>query len=331
MRDFPRTTLRAGAVAAAAATAALAGAAFTGTGLAETRHSPAWCRPGGTLSVRTMPTRVRIADCDLRGRAVRGANGLTAVVPTDGTSLVAHALRADGGAQLSIRVDRRAGLVTIGTQGGRVPHGRPRAFRAPTTACADGAYRLEPSRWRRGTAVPWYFYPGDSGLPSGPIAAGVSNMANARTDCNGGRFTPAPNVGARYAGQSNRPPNLTSAAACGKRDGANTFGWLAMRSAGGDVLAATCTWYIGSSTVETDMALQMQGKRWWTAGRCAAGSYSAEAVATHEAGHVFGLGHVEGIEHGNLTMSPSLASCDRSAATLGKGDYAGLVAIYGGR
>ncbi|QKW33244.1 matrixin family metalloprotease [Actinomadura sp. NAK00032] len=333
MRDFPRAALRAGAAAAAAALAGtgFTGTLLTGTALAEPRRAPAWCKPGGTLSARTMPQRVKIADCDLRGRAVRGANGLTAVVPSDGTSLVAHALRTDGGAELRIRVDERAGLVTIGTRGGRAPHGRPRAFRAPASACADGAHRAGPSKWRKGTAVQWHYYAGTAGLPRGPIATGVSNMVNAHTDCNGGRFAPLPDVGARYAGQGNRPPNVTSAAACAKRDRVNTFGWLSLQSAENDVLAATCTWHLGSTTVETDMALQVRGKKWWTSGTCPAGAYSAEAVATHEAGHVFGLTHVEGIEHENLTMAPALASCDTSPTTLGKGDYDGLIALYGGR
>jgi hypothetical protein len=157
-------------------------------------------------------------------------------------------------------------------------------------------------------------------------------MVGARTDCaSAGRFTPQPDVAEHYAGQAAQPPNITGAAACGRRDGANTFGWLAMPSADRDVLAATCTWFNGPTTVETDMALQTQGKRWWTGGSCPSGSYSAVAVTTHESGHVLGLAHVEGIEHENLTMAPSIPSCGSGPATLGKGDYDGLIALYGGR
>ncbi|MEU5994884.1 matrixin family metalloprotease [Spirillospora sp. NPDC047418] len=330
MRDYPRAVRRVGAVTAAAA---LAGTAFTGT--AFTRPSsagPTWCKPGGTLSARAMPQRVRIADCDLRGRTVRGANGLAAVVPSDGTSLVAHELRTDGGAELRIRVDERGGEITIDARGGRVPQGRPRSFRAPAAACADGTHRAEPSRWPKGTTVQWHYSAGTAGLPRAPLARGIATMAGARTDCAaGGRFTPPPDVAEHYAGQAAQPPNVTGAAACGTRDGASTFGWRAMPQAENDVLAATCTWFKGTTTVESDMALQAQGKKWWTDGSCPAGSYSAEAVATHESGHVLGLAHVEGTEHENLTMAPSIASCDSTAATLGKGDYDGLIALYGGR
>ncbi|TDD27459.1 matrixin family metalloprotease [Actinomadura sp. KC06] len=77
------------------------------------------------------------------------------------------------------------------------------------------------------------------------------------------------------------------------------------------------------------MALQEHGKRWWTDGTCMPGSYSVEAVVTHEAGHVFGLAHVEGADHAKLTMAPVVAACDNGPATLGKGDYDGLIDLYG--
>ncbi|WP_433466144.1 matrixin family metalloprotease [Spirillospora sp. CA-128828] len=330
MRDFSPAARRAGAVSAVV-TAALACTAFAGSA-APSPRPPTWCKPGGTLAARTMPQKVRIADCDLRGRTVRGTNGLAATVPSDGTSLVAHALRTDGAAELRIQVNSRAGEITIGSAGSRVPQGRPRAFRAPQNACQDGAHSPEPSRWPRGTAVQWHYYAGTAGLPRDPISKGIANMVGGTTDCTGGgRFTPLPAVGENYAGASNQAPDLTTAAACGTRDRVNTFGWLAMPAADAPVLAATCTWFNGPTTVEADVALQTQGKRWWTGGACPAGTYSAEAVATHESGHVLGLAHVEGSEHANLTMAPSLRSCDDGPATLGKGDHDGLIAIYGGR
>ncbi|MCP9951500.1 matrixin family metalloprotease [Actinomadura madurae] len=331
MRDFSTAARRAGAVTAAV-TAALACTAPSATATAAAApRPPAWCKAVGALAVRTLPHTIRIDDCDLRGRTVRG-NGLAAVVPTDGTSLVAQQLHTNGGSELHIRVDRRTGKITIRTRSGRVPQGRPRMARAAVAACQDGTYRPEPARWPRGHTVQWHYHAGGSGLPLAPIAKGVSNMVNARTDCvSGGRFTPQPNVHENFAGQSNRPPNLTGGAACGARDRANTFGWLAMPGAGRNVLAATCMWFSGTRMVETDMALQTQGRQWWTGGTCRPGSYSVEAVATHETGHVLGLDHVSGSQHSDLTMAPSIGACDDGAATLGKGDHAGLISLYGGR
>ncbi|TDD93877.1 matrixin family metalloprotease [Actinomadura rubrisoli] len=300
------------------------------------RKPPSWCKPRGALAARAMPSRIRLADCDLRGRTVRGANGLAAVVPKDGTSVTAHALRTDGSAELRVRVDRRAKTITITTRGAREPQGRPRQFRAPLDPCRDGAYRLEPSKWTKGTTVEWRYHPGTGGQPGTSVSTGVSSVVNAGTDCTADhRFSPAPAITARYAGETGTEPNVDGQAGCGQRDRANIFGWIPLPDAEPEVLAATCIWFNGPTTVETDMALQTQGKKWWagkaSGGTCPAGSYDASAVATHEAGHVFGLSHIEGSQHAKLTMAPSVAACDDGPATLGKGDYDGLIALYGGR
>ncbi|WP_067451905.1 matrixin family metalloprotease [Actinomadura macra] len=350
MDDFPpvRRWHRNGAVAAAAVlslTAPLTSAAMASPGGAH-RQPPAWCKPEGTLTARAMPQKIKLARCDLRGRTVRGANGLAVVVPTDGTSVAAHELRTDGAAELRVRVDSRAGEITIGTRGARVPQGRPRGSRAPLNPCEDGAYRAEPGTWPKGGTIQWHYSPGPGEQPITGISTGISNIVNARTDCTSDRrYSPAPNVHARNAAQTDKTPNVTAQAGCGPRDRMNTFGWLAMREAEPEVLAATCLWFGGGRMLETDMALQAHGKSWWpgatsengtnaadgASGSCPVGSYDTTAVATHESGHVLGLSHVEGPEHAGLTMAPFVRSCDSGLATLGKGDYDGLIALYGGR
>ncbi|GLY30805.1 matrixin family metalloprotease [Kineosporia sp. NBRC 101731] len=61
-------------------------------------------------------------------------------------------------------------------------------------------------------------------------------------------------------------------------------------------------------------------------GSCSA-QYDVRSVGTHEAGHVFGMGHV-GSGHDNLTMYTKSFYCDTRARTLGKGDVLGLRSIY---
>lgn len=296
------------------------------------RRPPGWCKPGGALAARTMPRKIKLTQCDLRGRMVRGANGLAAYVPMDGTSVTAHALRTDGAAELRVQVDPQAREITITTHGARVPQGRPREVRAPLDPCGDGTYQPEPSTWPKGTTVEWSYSQGPGGQSEEGVTKGVANTFDASTDCTPEhRFRPLPAVAQRRTGAAERPPNVTAGAACGRRNQMNTFGWLPMPRAEDEVLAATCTWYSGTRTVETDMALQAQDKNWWNGGTCPPGSYNTEAVVTHESGHVLGLSHVEGPEHSKLTMAPSLAACDDGPATLGKGEYDGLIALYGAR
>jgi hypothetical protein len=338
MDDFPPggRGRRAGALCAAAATAlSCTVTAGAGTALA-TGRPPTWCTSGGTLSARAMPQKVKISDCDLRGRVVRGENGLAATVPSDGASVTAHSLRTDGASELRVQVDGGKGEITITTTGTRVPQGRPREFRAPLDACKDGAYQQEPSKWPKGATIQWHYYAGTAGLPMSGVSTGISNMFNAGTDCAPARkFTPPPDVSEKYAGQTDTAPNVTTGATCGDRDGTDVSGWQAMPGAEPDVLAATCTWFRGATTIESDTALQAQGKKWWPGPQggssCPAGSYDAAAVTTHETGHMLGLGHVEGSQHSELTMAPTVAACDDDPATLGKGDYDGLIALYGAR
>ncbi|WP_327729872.1 matrixin family metalloprotease [Streptomyces sp. NBC_00487] len=56
--------------------------------------------------------------------------------------------------------------------------------------------------------------------------------------------------------------------------------------------------------------------------------YDLRGVGTHEAGHVFGLDHVEGSDHSNLTMYPKLGECTEKWRTLGYGDVRGLRSLY---
>jgi hypothetical protein len=51
-------------------------------------------------------------------------------------------------------------------------------------------------------------------------------------------------------------------------------------------------------------------------------------VVAHEAGHVFGLDHAEGVKGLNQTMSPSSSACNGAARTLGRGDVVALRKLY---
>jgi hypothetical protein len=70
-------------------------------------------------------------------------------------------------------------------------------------------------------------------------------------------------------------------------------------------------------------------------GNCEGDQYDFDAVATHEVGHVLGMGHPCVNEAGCTereyvaTMYPDLAACDGAAATISDDDSDGLTALYG--
>lgn len=55
--------------------------------------------------------------------------------------------------------------------------------------------------------------------------------------------------------------------------------------------------------------------------------YEIAGVLAHEFGHVFGMGHVDETDHGNLLMSTHLTDCSYNA-TLGFGDWLNMSDHY---
>ncbi|MCA1823561.1 MAG: hypothetical protein ABR520_07010 [Mycobacteriales bacterium] len=69
---------------------------------------------------------------------------------------------------------------------------------------------------------------------------------------------------------------------------------------------------------------------WYADGMACNGAWYLRGAATHEAGHIHGLGHVAEVSNGYQTMSAKLnGTCQISERTLGLGDINGLVAKYG--
>jgi hypothetical protein len=196
--------------------------------------------------------------------------------------------------------------------------------------CKDSAKNLLP--YKVAGTLEWRFNAG-----SAPASTSVDNVEAALKKA-AGNITQSRNscgmadqVGAKhhYAGRTTAGAQITSSGACqGTGNGINTVGFGDLPAG---VLGLACVFYDGNKNViEADIRLNKADHAWYAVKPAScSGRFSVEAVATHEFGHVFGLGHVGEGAHGNLTMSPAInGPCQGSEATLGRGDVLGLRAKY---
>lgn len=107
----------------------------------------------------------------------------------------------------------------------------------------------------------------------------------------------------------------------------NTVYWGPMGAANSNVIAMTSIWYTRATKeiVETD--IQMNDDMKWGIG--VASAYDVQNIATHEAGHVCGLGDLYGPRDTELTMYGYGREGEVKKRDLAPGDIAGLQKLYG--
>jgi Matrixin len=278
----------------------------------------------------TMPAAANgTAAVDVRPGEVIRMNGISLVVPGPGRGVWGAALDARGqwrsfGVQTaldgSIRINPGAAAnepPASPSQAG--PQGR-------SDPCTDSAYTLYSTKWS-GRYL-WYF--NVSSTPTeitqddatSAVRAAATNITHAENDCG---LPDNVSATATYRGSTTKSPNI-GVSTCSSSDGTNVVGFGDLASSD---LGFTCWWTFGGSTTEADVKYNKTDYDWIVniGGDCHS-KYSVEAVATHEFGHVFGLGHVSESLHPSLTMSPVIAACQSSETTLGLGDVRGLEAKY---
>ncbi|MFH8799833.1 matrixin family metalloprotease [Streptomyces sp. NPDC017936] len=299
------------------------------------------CGPArGALTVDDLPAGSSALRCAAVGRLVVHA-GTGVAVPEPGMKVSVDSLSADGsrhGFSVEVAAD---GTVSYGleTGAGSAEHARPAAPRATAAArtaaraaCADTAHAV--SEHKEYGTYDWWL--GDDALPGNlsPSAArrafesAIATITGTRNDCGYGDV-----VGARakFHSQTFHEADIDHRARCSARDGVSV--WDA-GDLGPGVVATTCTW---SRTVaggapdwlkEADVRFNT-GHYAFTDNPTAncKNTYDIRSVATHEAGHVFGLAHV-GAGHENQTMFTNSFACSTGARTLGRGDVLGLRRLY---
>ncbi|MGW2832660.1 hypothetical protein [Streptomyces sp. NPDC001286] len=198
-------------------------------------------------------------------------------------------------------------------------------------ACGDGAYTTA-DRKEYGT-YNWYI--GDGGLPAGlsrtdakwAFYDAIDNITDSYNNCG---YSDSVGARANFLSETSYEADINTNSQCTDRDGLST--WDAGDLKAG-VVAATCSWTWPMPGVKND--LREADVRYNThdydftdrpTSSCV-NKYDVRSVGTHEAGHVFGLGHV-GAGHENLTMYTNSFKCQTIARTLGKGDVLALRSIY---
>jgi hypothetical protein len=116
-----------------------------------------------------------------------------------------------------------------------------------------------------------------------------------------------------------------------RRATADHINELMFKALKGRTIAVTYTWHWGSGEYENDVVFNTSVP-WFIApgegtGCYAVNAYDLQDAATHEFGHVNGLGHVQSAFN---TMYPTVTTGETYKRSLAPGDAAGIRAVYGG-
>ncbi|MFD9436082.1 matrixin family metalloprotease [Streptomyces sp. NPDC060002] len=310
-------------------TAFLVAAALSGVCVGEAPRPPACALARGELTVDDLPAGSSVFDCLAVGRVVTH-EGAGVAVPEPGTTVSVDALTVDGSAHgftLTVAAD---GTVSYAYEAARTQAAARARADAPAP-CVDSAYSTEGRK--EYDTYEWFI--GDGPLPGRLSHAegrqafedAIATITTSRNDCG---YDDRVTAKARFLSATGNEAGIDREGRCTRRDGLSV--WDA-GDIGGEAVATTCSWSRPvpggpEELLEADVRFNTRGFPFTDrpAGACTH-AYDIRSVATHEAGHVFGLGH-SGAGHENLTMYANSFACSTDARTLGKGDVLGLRSLY---
>jgi hypothetical protein len=249
-----------------------------------------------------------------------------AVVPPPGTTVWIEGLSFDGAFTVLSIETRRDGTVIVHRVDEEHGSSDSNSGGGVLAACHDPAFT--PNEYTAPGPFAWRFKRASTPSSISATAAEAAlkraavNIVRADNDCD---LDDSVGASHRYLGTTSRGPNVSAESVCLARDGESVVGFGDLASS----LAMACWWTQNAIVVEADIRLNKADYRWTIyPGKGCRGSFAVEAVATHEFGHVFGLGHVDEDVHGKLTMSPLISPCQNSESTLGAGDVLGFTSKY---
>jgi Matrixin len=249
-----------------------------------------------------------------------------AVAPPPGTTVWIEGLSLDGAFTVLAIETRRDGAVIVHRVDEEHGSSDTNSGGGVLAACHDPAFTS--NEYTAPPPFAWRFKRASTPSSISPTAAeaalkrAAGNVVGADNDCD---LDDRVGASHRYLGTTSRAPNVNAKSVCRARDGESVVGFGDL----GSQLALTCWWTQNAVVVEADIRLNKADHRWAIyPGKSCRDSFAVEAVATHEFGHVFGLGHVNEDVHGKLTMSPLIKPCQNSESTLGAGDVLGFTEKY---
>jgi hypothetical protein len=109
-------------------------------------------------------------------------------------------------------------------------------------------------------------------------------------------------------------------------DNTNTVFWGPISNR--NVIAVTTIWYTRQTKQIVDADIEMNSNLPWSSSG-ASGAFDIQDIATHEAGHVCGLGDLYNAPASELTMYGYSSTGETKKTDLGTGDIMGIHVLYG--
>jgi len=303
------------------------------------------CRlPPGELSVQDFPEDPSVYSCEAVGRVVE-LDGMSLEVPQPGNGVRVSVDGLNGeGKDFSILVETDGTLEFLSTNDPEAVGTNPEAVVPTSTpvgapsACSDGAYTDKDEK----QYYSWQWYLGDGVRPTGMSTASVisrlkdavDNITGSYNDCG---YADQVDASASYQGVASQESQLNASGGethcASDGDGRSVVDFGNMDDHGNPPAGVECTWldtrlFANNAIKESDVRFNSTDYDWINLPASCSGAVDLEAVATHEFGHSFGMGHVSESAHGNLTMSTGIGRCTSSARTLGRGDILSLRNTY---
>lgn len=140
----------------------------------------------------------------------------------------------------------------------------------------------------------------------------------------------------------NNNPTIDTSAWWGREDGRNNVSWQLIAGYP-NVIAGTWIWYLdndnsgtmtlGDTVKETDIVFNLGSIKWGIdpddEGPTKIKNFDVQDIATHEAGHVVGLGDLYESKYSEITMYGYSSKGETKKISLEAGDILGTQAIYG--